>query len=194
MKVYLYYMNDNAPGWGDCLSFYSSYRDDEHNNLYAFTNKKKRAKVFENQRKMDLFFKKVIDINDAEYSNLANEYRGSLLEYFSFITKDIRTGLYTIKYVDILCTMNEYQNSAEDNSDLYIYEEGFWYSAPDPAILKSELKDALSYLDYNISYMLFNPKNNPLYDNIIDSDQYASPDSRVDELSLFVKLYNNTFA
>lgn len=79
MKVYLYYLIDkgiikymsdmhllegiNNPGYYDENYFF-----------YAYTTKKRIAKKFESMRNMKVFIKKVIDMDDDEYSDLVGRF------------------------------------------------------------------------------------------------------------------------
>jgi predicted DNA binding protein len=141
-----------------------------------------------------MFIKKVIEIDKDDYATKANEHRGEVLDYFSLITKDVKTHLYTIKYEDILCTMNEYQNCVEENANLITSDDSFWQFAPNPKIFKDSIANALNTLDYNATYVLLGPESQQLFYNANDNIEITSPNGRVDELALFISLYKNTFA
>lgn len=157
--------------------------------LYALTNNKEKAKIFMETRNMDRFYTRCTKEDKDVYTVLANENRDCVLDFHSFTTKTkMKNGFYGKENVSILSTEYEHISSTDEyNTGCSFNNEYFWNTAPNPKIFSKQIKNALSKLQYNQSFYIFN--NDP----IIDAPDYASPDFWIDEYGVFIQTFKDTF-
>ena len=137
---------------------------------------------------MNLFFEKVIDIDKEDYIEFCDNHKGQLLEYHTFQTKEVVNGNYMSMMAYVLCTTHE-------SDCILYYKEGYTMDILSD-ILTDEFLDILEKVKFKkkISKALDNhlllseiaSKVSPLED--INYDSFM-----IDELSLYIKLFSNTF-
>ena len=191
MKVYCFYLIKNKIYTSE---FKGVYKEDIVNSgskdiaLYAFTPEKESRNLFLKTRNNELFFEKVIDIDKEDYIEFCDTHKGQLLEYHTFQTKEVVNGNYMSMMAYILCTTHE--------SDCILYYKEDYTMDIMSGILTDDFLDILEQVEFkkkirkalDESLLLSEvvskvaPLEDINYDSII-----------IDELSLFIKLFSNTF-
>lgn len=163
--------------------------------LYAFTNHKDMAKKFMSDRNMDNFKVVTSDMSKTEYIEFANgdSNNNFVLDYRTYNTKCEDGPLYDIEKVELLTTMWEYLNCVDDGfgtNNIAVMNGGWWDEMPAPNLYDKSLLKHLDVLRYSKLYSLILGVSLDSYD---EDDDYSSPDVYVDELSLFISLFIDTF-
>ena len=101
--------------------------DDGNFKLYAYTPEKDIAKLFEETRNMDLFIKKIIEIDRSDYGEFYTKHDLCILDFHIFSSKAIADdNTYYAKPVTILCTTDESDNIIYNSEYIfsdYLYEK-----------------------------------------------------------------------
>lgn len=149
-KTYQYWFFYIKPEFKD---FVCTESDDSL--LYAYTDKKEYAKIFESMRDMEKFFKKKRKISRDEVGYLADTYNKEFLIYKSFETKKENGG---IQNCNLLLTKMEYFIIDRDYTEVCMNR--LWlYTWINPKIFKDEYKKALEEIGYTFGYdMISNTK------------------------------------
>ena len=155
--------------------------------LYAYTPDKENAKFFRKSRNMDLFFEKEIRMSREEYEVFADENVETCFEQHSLNTNKSINGKYHVESTVILCTMYEYITIAYYKSDyirkyiLDITPEDFIITCFNKKVMGSLCK--LRYPD------IMNAVLYPIDDTLdLNCDAFE-----IDEISLYARLFSNTF-
>lgn len=192
MKIYCFYLVKNhiSP------SKYKAVIQDEIINiggnecvLYAYTPEKSSELYFLATRNMEIFFEKVIDISREEYEEYFYEdHKDQVLEFNSFNSKKLVDGKYKTYSTQLLCTRAE--------ADMIIYYKEDLVMDCISEILNDDILEYLSchpfhesltkVLDDYFMYTDIMSKVQPMED--INYDNFI-----VDDLSLYIKLFANTF-
>lgn len=181
MKVWLIYYTGK---YEDIVSEYEE--SDDASKLYAMTNNKDVYKSFMRTRNRDVFKVKKEDLLPSEYEELASEFRGSVLDMRSLVTRS-EDGEGTTA-VDLALTEHEYNISIdEDIVELILFNDEEWAQMPHPLQFKSKIVKALYTLQYITIYKLVNNVHPfPGYDD------NEAPDYEVDELYQFISNFSGT--
>lgn len=166
---------------------------DKRYDLYALTNKKEFAKVFQEQRDMSKFIKRCSDEEISTYSELANSNRENVLDMYKLTTRTIYdNGLIGINKVKVVCTEYESQVVKEEGETASEFSlEEYWRGVVHYKAYKKKIQNALRVLQYIQFYKLF---NNPITTNIDPTDDdYDVPDVEIDEVGALIKIFGDTF-
>lgn len=156
--------------------------------LYAYTPEKSSETNFLSTRNMEIFFEKIIEMSREDYEEFFENHMDQVLEFNVFNSKRVVDGRYKSCPTHVLCTR------AEADSILYYKEETVLdYLSdflPDSMIefliyhpLNKKLRNIMNELFlYNDIVSKIRPMEDINYDNFI-----------VDDLSLYIKLFSNTF-
>lgn len=165
--------------------------NDEKYHLYAITNRKDFAKQFQEERDMDKFIVKKSEEYFDDWKELAREAGDAVLDIRDLQTRhETDTNTYSTIGVPILCTMYEYQTADADFAELPIMTEEFWFQMPNLGIFNSKLINALKILEYHRYYRLFVIA---LQQNNDEDDDYAAPNTDIDEVGILVSTFSNLF-
>lgn len=147
MQVYLYFLTDKRILEKMTATYLLESMDhfteplDEGYFFYAFTNKKKVAKTFEKMRDMSKFYKKVVEMDDEEFSELKqNFYSFSALSFQSLLCSEHR-------HIVIPITTGEYWYCVEARSES-IHSLMDIMNKVTPYIFTTKVKDLLGELQY----------------------------------------------
>jgi hypothetical protein len=197
MKVYLFYLlgtsiENNFDKFPGIIKDSINEINNEKYSLYAFTDDKEIYKEFKLERNMDIFYSKVVHMNKHGYeifSELNVEY---LLEKRDLITKKCVNNMVTSTSVGVISTNMEYD-------EIFLYkEEVFQNSLNDffTNIIEDEISNKLipASLNDELQHLLIDVF---LLDRIIPYafpyEEWPSTDVQLDEFTLFLKLFSNTF-
>ena len=165
--------------------------NDEKYHLYAITNQKDFAKQFQEERDMNKFIVKKSEEDFDDWKELAREAGDAVLDIRDLQTKHkTDTNTYSTIGVPILCTMYEYQTVDADFAELPIMTEEFWFRMPDLGIFNNKLIDSLKILEYHRYYRLFVIA---LQRNDDEDDDYAAPNTEIDEVGILISTFSNLF-
>ena len=165
--------------------------NDEKYHLYAITNQKDFAKQFQEERDMNKFIVKKSEEDFDDWKELAREAGDAVLDIRDLQTKHkTDTNTYSIIGVPILCTMYEYQTVDADFAELPIMTEEFWFQMPNLGIFNNKLIDSLKILEYHRYYRLFVIA---LQRNDDEDDDYAAPNTEIDEVGILISTFSNLF-
>ena len=165
--------------------------NDEKYHLYAITNQKDFAKQFQEERDMNKFIVKKSEEDFDDWKELAREAGDAVLDIRDLQTKHkTDTNTYSTIGVPILCTMYEYQTADADFAELPIMTEEFWFQMPNLGIFNSKLIDSLKILEYHRYYRLFVIA---LQRNDDEDDDYAAPNTEIDEVGILISTFSNLF-
>ena len=165
--------------------------NDEKYHLYAITNQKDFAKQFQEERDMNKFIVKKSEEDFDDWKELAREAGDAVLDIRDLQTKHkTDTNTYSIIGVPILCTMYEYQTVDADFAELPIMTEEFWFQMPNLGIFNNKLIDSLKILEYHRYYRLFVIA---LQHNDDEDDDYAAPNTEIDEVGILISTFSNLF-
>lgn len=156
--------------------------------LYAYTPDKSSRLYFITTRNMDLFYEKVIEMSREEYEDFYEEHTEQVFEQYTFISKKLVDDSFKSYTSLMLCTR------AEADCILYYKEEQvmeYLTNLLDDDIISyletHPFKSKLKYvLDEFFLYTDIMAKVHPMED--INYDNFT-----IDELSLYIKLFSNTF-
>lgn len=134
-KYWLYYKIDDE--------------DDDTHSLYAYTNDKSIAAVFENQRNMDKFYKTTKNMTSIDVHNLAEDFQCMILEMQPVEFYDdendetylVQYALTTTEKLDFIYYMS--------NVSLTIYKNAW----TNPLIFNDDIQKALFTLNYYKYYL-----------------------------------------
>ena len=198
MKEYRFYFREPV---NDGTSLGSRYR------LYAFTNKKKLAKRFMEERNMDICKKEFEDIDPEDFLEHCKTHRLNLLKedvLTSYVDKDWFNGKKKLKSVTLACTEYEITSIEELVENFMLCVESNFSETntvlPPPYIFTSKIQKSLEalYLDkFFCSAMSIYPSSvrcQETNDYIERSDSYDAPDIIIDEVKLFINSFWFTFA
>ena len=191
MKVYCFYLVKNKI---DTLEFIAIDSEDVVNSgdkdiaLYAYTPEKESREYFLKTRNKNLFFEKVIELDKEDYIEFCDTHKSQLLEYHAFTTKTLVNGNHMSMMMYLLCT------TSESDCILY-YKEDFTMNVISEILtdeflellekvkLKKKIRKALDdiFLLSEVMTKVF-PLEDINYENLT-----------IDELSLYIKLFSNTF-
>ena len=165
--------------------------NDEKYHLYAITNQKNFAKQFQEERDMNKFIIKKSEEDFDDWKELAREAGDAVLDIRDLQTKHkTDTNTYSTIGVPILCTMYEYQTADADFAELPIMTEEFWFKMPNLGIFNNKLIDSLKILEYHRFYRLFVIALQSNYD---EDDDYAAPNTEIDEVGILISTFSNLF-
>ena len=196
MKLYKFYKNPSDEALENChdLTIEEKYP------LYAFTANKKYAQKFMETRDMRKFIKRVSNIDKDEYREFTNSNRGRLLEFYDFIHFKGYTDDACInkeEKVQILTTWEEREltsASADDGiSDLTEYVDYNFF----PFLFKSKFVKALNCLQYISHWKCLGSSEK--FSQLLHPDEvdeymdYVSPSIKVDEFSVYILLFGDTY-
>lgn len=180
MNVWRFYLK---PDKSVCKSKYE---------LYAITNNHDYALSFMEMRNMDNFIMRCTDEEKEDYVKLAEDNRLYILSVHKLTTKSVNKNDIIIRNtVDVLMTEYEFQSCDSDSilSNISIDSEKSWSYAINYRVYNKKIKNSLRKLEYIPFFKLY---SNPLHLED-DDDDYSAPDVRVDELSVFIKIFNRLF-
>lgn len=156
--------------------------------LYAYTPEKSSETQFLSTRNMELFFEKIIDMNREDYEYFYDHHTDQVLEFNTFNAKKIEDGRYKSYSTQVLSTR------AEADHILYYKEE----------LVLDIISDFLPI--QLIDYLELHPLKKKLRHILNDFFLYSDIISKVhpmedinydtfivDDLSLYIKLFSNTF-
>lgn len=127
-KYYIYYLRDEDGGY----------------NLYAYTDRKYLAKMFERQRNMDKFKVKIKDLTKEDVHNMAYDYRTLMLDIIDITFYDDELNKkYKVDYALTTGEKLEFIHKCTAVS-LKVYNN-VWTS---PLIFNKEIQKALFTLNY----------------------------------------------
>lgn len=156
------------------MKLYLYYLKSNPNSLYCWTIDKDLSKLFESQRNMDLFIKDVnkdIDEDDKDFRLFSADNSSTIL--ISDVLYDGENTIY------ISC-------SRKEASSLDAYIDNIW-------TVINDINKLIEFHSFNIKekYLksILNLTNNITY----GGDQESSGELRIDTVSLFIKLFKNTF-
>ena len=132
--------------------FYLIHNDDDVE-LYAYTDDKKIAKRFREERDMNKFIYKVHYCNNSDIRRLHDEYPSCNLAIAEGSTKKRGQGSKEMK-ISLVMTDNEYHSIISEYDSL-INLDFQTFARYSPLIFKKEIKHALNYIDYYHWYELF---------------------------------------
>lgn len=132
--------------------FYLIHNDDDVE-LYAYTDDKKIAKRFKEERDMNKFICKVHYCNTTDIKRLHDEYPSCNLAIADGNTKERSQGSKKIK-ISLVMTSDEYHSIISEYDSL-INVDFQTFARYSPLIFKKEIKHALKYIDYYRWYELF---------------------------------------
>ena len=165
--------------------------NDEKYHLYEITNQKDFAKQFQEERDMNKFIVKKSEEDFDDWKELAREAGDAVLDIRDLQTKHkTDTNTYSTIGVPILCTMYEYQTADADFAELPIMTEEFWFQMPNLGIFNNKLIDSLKILEYHRYYRLFVIA---LQRNNDEDDDYAAPNTEIDEVGILISTFSNLF-
>ena len=156
--------------------------------LYAYTPAKESEIYFLETRNMDIFFEKIIEMDREDYEEFCENNKDQLLEYHTFVTKNIEHGVYKSKSIQILTTLIEsdhiifYKEEIVMDmiSNLFLYD---MLDVRKTLPFKKSIKKVLNeYFIYEELLYKVYPLEDMNYDKIF-----------IDDLSLYIKLFSNTF-
>lgn len=196
MKLYKFYKNPSDDALANCqdLGIEDKYP------LYAFTANKTDARHFMETRNMKKFIKRVSNVDKDEYKEFANSNRGRLLETFDFMSFEGYTDdafVTSFGKVSLLTTWEEREmTSAATDDGIQDMSEYVKYNFS-PFIFKSKFVKALTSLQFMSHW---NCQGGPekfrelLREEEIDEYvDYVTPSIRVDEFSMYINLYGDTY-
>ena len=182
--------------------FYIKHRGFDTTSLYAYTNDKKVAKEFREQRKSKFiymfkregFSKEAWDELNLKFGKL------KIIEGHFYTKNEDGDGK---KPVTVLCTMKEEES-------VYLYADSLWLDPPqlfiDPRAFKKKYLVALETLLYMKFYCFYAIKRvqnadyfyEPYYSNFHNEGSFIYEEFKehfydYDELRIFLKLYKHTF-
>lgn len=156
--------------------------------LYAYTPEKSSELYFLATRNMEIFFEKVIEMDRQDYEDFYEDHQDQVLEFNAFNSKRIVDGKYSSYTTQLLCTRME--------SDLIVYYKEELVIDYMTGLMDDNIIEYLSCHPFNkqLAYVLdefflytdIMMKIHPLED--INYDRFI-----VDDLSLYIKLFSNTF-
>lgn len=160
--------------------------------LYAVTPDKDNAVEFKTTRNMDLFEEEIIEMSKDEFHDRFNNNQGEILRRHNLTTKKVaKNGRYEASTAEVLMTDNESMLSEGDDQHISIMEPDWWLNTYPPTIYKKSIREALSLLEYTNTYKLLAHwyDQNPDY---VEKD-YGAPDLWVDELAVFISMFQPLF-
>lgn len=156
--------------------------------LYAYTPEKSSELYFLATRNMEMFFEKVVEMDREDYEDYYEEHKEQVLEFNAFNSKQLIDGKYKTYSTQLLCTRAE--------ADLILFYKEDLVMEYISALMDDRILEYLSTHPFNkhLSYILDEffmytdilSKIEPLED--INYDNFM-----VDDLSLYIKLFSNTF-
>lgn len=196
MKLYKFYKNPSDEVLENC----SDLTIEEKYPLYAFTANKKYAQKFMETRDMQKFIKRVSNIDKDDYKEFTNSNRGRLLEFFDFIHFKGYTDDACVnkeEKVTILTTWEEREltsASADDGiTDLTEYVDYNFF----PFIFKGKFVKALDCLQYISHWKCLGSSEKfsqlLLPDEADEYMDYVSPSIKIDEFSIYILLFGDTY-
>lgn len=150
----------------------------ENNEIYAYTDNKEYAKLFENDRDMTLFNKIKKEISKNEINYLAREYQNCYL-------KDVSLKIFDKskqKWFDgnIIMTGEEYLSVT--SAEIQLMEvELYQHCWDNPIKFKDKIIKALEILEYN-----------NVYRSIVSTDENIKINIKVDPLGIFLHYYGKS--
>lgn len=165
MKFYVYYLKK------DTIIDEGVFAD----HVYAYTTDKIIASVFEEERDMNKFSKKVAKIEDEFEIELFNNRNGS--KELKIITVSTIKNKYTKKEIelDVYIVANEMEVICLD----YEYTDNTRYVTDIPTdIFRKDIRKSLCNLQYR--------EYHNLYHNTEIGDESAAPQTKIDELALYI--------
>lgn len=155
---------------------YWIYKLKNSNEIYAYTDDKNIALLFESQRNMKKFIKKKKELDRRGISFLAKEYRSNILKVCEYNTYD------NIKNITYRLAVTENEDLSVKNLSFVIRHIDIKKQCIyDTRIFNSDIRKALKILGYKTIYK----ENN-------DLAFYDSPDIKIDTVNLFLKNYGKT--
>ena len=140
---------------------------------------------------MDKFIVKKSEEDFDDWKELAREAGDAVLDIRDLQTRhETDTNTYSTIGVPILCTMYEYQTADADFVELPIMTEEFWFQMPNLGIFNDKLINSLKILEYHRYYRLFVIA---LQQNNDEDDDYAAPNTDIDEVGILVSTFSNLF-
>ena len=186
LKVFLYFLTDKKviKKMADTylLESLSHFKEPGYEDyfFYAFTNKKKVAKKFEQMRDMTKFFKKEVEMDEDEYKDLENRFYA-----FSVLSmQPLLCGEH--KHIIIPITSGEYWYCVEARSESM---QSMFELMPKvkPDIFKDKVIQLLGKLDYNDSMF---PDFQPWREYSSETHDYVLNNAWKNELGVFLFLYS----
>lgn len=157
--------------------------------LYAYTNKKKVALAFIQERAMSKFLVGVSDdIELSEYIEFVNNNRGEEISFYEVPTA-IHKFTNEQKIIDVQLALTFNEKQLLDNIECELSDQMYWYGMPCPDIFTKKYQKLLDKLDYNIQYKLMTDYH-PMDD---DEADYSAPDIDYDTLACFLHEYGHLF-
>ena len=152
--------------------------------LYAYTNKKERAKSFELFRNMDKFIKVVDNISEDDYRYFMKTNYNQVLSNKKITTYYLDDeGYYQNSTINITMTQDESLMTEDAFITIDIFNEEFWDYMLTPEIFKDSIIDLLRTIEYNQMFKLYTDAQ---------ADDYSTPALLIDELNLFVRNFKDT--
>lgn len=195
VKLHLFYLTDkyittkDYPVANMKEKTYDDYTDSEYV-LYAYTLDKDMAKVFSSWRDPRKFMHKVMKVSEDEYNRLSNEWPQQKLIDYALVKKDIKDDSFVGTHMYLTMTSAEARYILEYRYELLIEQLkiGIHDDIDIYAFLGSLLDDEDEFIFREIFPLsLIHERDYPL-------DEYSIEDIEVDELSLFLTYFGNTFS
>ena len=179
MKLWKYY---KVPDDSDAAN--------KHYDLYAFTNIKKYAMQFEEERDMSKFIKgSVVDIEENEYEDFRDSNQQLDLDLRVYESRMVdEDGKFGIQEVEILSTYDEFLNCSQEYSEELLFTEQLFVGVPSFKIFKHKLLKNLKKLEY---VNMFKCLSSAHFED--DDVDYSAPDVAADEFAIFVRCYGSLF-
>lgn len=134
--------------------------------LYAYTDSKKLAKRFKQERDMKKFIYQPYRLNIQEIHDITKNYREMYLETLTGKTKINHIGSPIVEF-SIVVTKMEKLNVINFISDL-IFSKLWLHTSIDPKYFKSEYQKALKEIGYTDGYEYFYSKNKDSTKSILE--------------------------
>lgn len=192
MKTYLYIImsddcdiNELSPA---VISDTIIEKDQYQYSLYAFTDKSSFDKEFQRTRNMNIFVRKTVDLSKEEIERFKNDNSEYLLEMDTFYTGTINErGEYETILVPFLATTLESDIVHEQKEDLMEYEivESLTPFTLELILNQAFNKELMDILDETLFF-------SELYKISMPLEVYTDVCCIVDELQMFIHIFNNT--
>lgn len=160
---------------------YENIRVQDKFPLYAVTNNKKYAELFQKGRKKKSYICQCTKVNKEDGIKYMNKNRSNVIAYKEVETSDQN---YTSIIVKVLMTEGEYDIVNEMLESAAIFKEVGWVP---PEIFHKNIISFLDDVDYNNYYKLITGN---LINNVDDYDSYPEYNPVFDELGSFIYLYS----
>lgn len=143
--------------------FYYIGDETEDSFLYAYTDDKNLAKLFEDFRDKKIFKKVKVYLDYRQLNDLYKLYPEEELQLFYTFTRDSK-NTEDCTSVQIALTKSEQLSVETEYDSLFYYKLQTLVNSFNPYIFKNSLRKALDILDYTYNYQFFNEPESLPYD------------------------------